>query len=109
MRHAALAVAALLIAASAASAQTVTIRSVKDATVRGGSYAGTNFGDDPILETRQSNDGTYVRRAALTFDTDSTVPANARIASAALVFTVKRGNWQTRRLAACSIPASLDE
>jgi endonuclease/exonuclease/phosphatase family metal-dependent hydrolase len=109
MRHAALAFAALLTAAPAVHAQTVTIRSVKDATVRGGSYASTNYGDDPILETRQSNDDTYVRRAAITFDTDATVPANARIASATLVLTVKSGNAETRRLAACTIPVSFDE
>jgi endonuclease/exonuclease/phosphatase family metal-dependent hydrolase len=109
MRHAALAFAALLTAVPAVHAQTITIRSAKDATVRGGSYATTNFGDDPILETRQSDSDTYLRRAALTFDTDATVPANAHIASAALVLTVKSGNAETRRLAACTIPVSFDE
>jgi endonuclease/exonuclease/phosphatase family metal-dependent hydrolase len=109
MRHAAVAFAALLTAVPAAHAQTVTIRSAKDATVRGGSYAATNFGDDPILETRQSDDQTYLRRAALMFDTDATVPANARIASATLVLTVKSGNAETRRLGACSIPVSFSE
>jgi endonuclease/exonuclease/phosphatase family metal-dependent hydrolase len=109
MRHAAVAFAALLTAAPAVHAQTVTIRSVKDGTVRGGTYAGTNYGDDPILETRQSTNQTYVRRAALTFDTDATVAANARIASATLVLTVKSGNAETRRLAACTIPVSFDE
>jgi endonuclease/exonuclease/phosphatase family metal-dependent hydrolase len=109
MRHAAFVLAALFTAASAAHAQTVTIRSVKDATVRGGTYAGTNFGDDPILETRQSSDSTYLRRAAMTFDTDATVPANSRISSAKLVLTVRGGNAETRRLAACSIPVSFDE
>ncbi len=109
MRHAAVVLAALLTATSAAHAQTVTIRSVKDATVRGGSYAGTNFGDEPTLETRQSSDSTYTRRAVLTFDTDASVPANALISSAKLVLTVKGGNSETRRLGACSIPVSFDE
>jgi endonuclease/exonuclease/phosphatase family metal-dependent hydrolase len=109
MRHAAVALAALLTAVPAAHAQTVTIRSVKDATVRGGSFATTNYGDDSILETRQSDSETYLRRAALTFDTDATVPANARITAATLVLTVKSGNAETRRLAACVIPTSFDE
>ena len=109
MRHAAVALAAILTAVPAAHAQTVTIRSVKDATVRGGSYASTNFGDDPILETRASTDKTYLRRAAIMFDTDTKVPANAHIASATLTLTVKGGNSESRRLAACSIPVSFDE
>jgi endonuclease/exonuclease/phosphatase family metal-dependent hydrolase len=109
MRHAAFALAALLAAVPAAHAQTVTIHSAKDATVRGGTYASTNFGDDPILETRASIYDTYVRRAALTFDTDTKVPANAHIASATLTLTVKGGNSETRRLAACTIPVSFDE
>ena len=109
MRHAAVALAALLATAPAATAQTVTIRATKDATVRGGSYAGTNFGDEPILETRQSGDSTYDRRAVLTFDTETTVADNAKIASATLVLTVKGGNSEARRLAACLVPRSFDE
>jgi len=109
MRHAAFALAALLTAVPAVHAQTVTIRSAKDATVRGGSYASSNFGDDPTLETRASSDGTYRRRAALTFDTDTRVPANAHITSATLTLTVKGGNSESRRLAACTIPVSFDE
>jgi endonuclease/exonuclease/phosphatase family metal-dependent hydrolase len=110
MRHAAFALAAILAVAPAVHAQTVTIRSAKDATVRGGSYASKNFGDDPILVTRASNsDRTYLRRAAMMFDTDARVPANAHIASATLVLTVKGGNSESRRLGACSIPVSFDE
>jgi endonuclease/exonuclease/phosphatase family metal-dependent hydrolase len=109
MRHAAFTLAALLTAAPAVHAQTITLRSLKDATVRGGSYASTNFGDDPILETRQSTDQTYLRRAALMFDTETKVPDNAKIASATLVLTVKSGNSETRRLGACTIPVSFDE
>src|SRR3982751_1871877 len=109
MRHAAFALAAMLTAIPAVHAQTITIHSVKDATVRGGRYAASNYGDEPTLETRQSDDPTYARRAAMTFDTDTTLPANARIASAKLLLTVKGGNAETRRLAACTIPVSFDE
>src|SRR3954447_19787658 len=109
MRHAALAFAALLTAVPAVHAQTITLRSSKDATVRGGGYASKNFGDEPVLETRQADDQTYLRRAAITFDTDAKVPANAHVASATLVLTVKSGNAETRRLGACTIPASFDE
>jgi endonuclease/exonuclease/phosphatase family metal-dependent hydrolase len=109
MRHAAFALAALLTAVPAVHAQTVTIRSAKDATVRAGSYASKNFGDDPTLETRASSDATYRRRAMLMFDTDAKVPANAHITSATLVLTVKDGNSETRRLGACTIPVSFDE
>jgi endonuclease/exonuclease/phosphatase family metal-dependent hydrolase len=109
MRHAAVALAALLTAVPAVHAQTITIHSSKDATVRGGSYASKNFGDEPVLETRQADDQTYLRRAAMTFDTDAKVPANAHIASARLVLTVKGGNAETRRLGACTIPVSFDE
>jgi endonuclease/exonuclease/phosphatase family metal-dependent hydrolase len=108
MRHAAVALAAFLTMVPAAHAQTVTLRSAKDATLRGGTYASTNFGDEPVLETRAADDLTYLRRAALSFDTDATVPANAHIASATLVLTVKDGNSETRRLAACTIPVSFD-
>jgi len=108
MRHAAFTFAALLTAASAVHAQTVTMRSAKDATIRGGSYASTNFGDDSTLATRAANDDTWQRRTALMFDTDAKVPANARIASATLVLTVKGGNSETRRLEACTVPVSFD-
>jgi endonuclease/exonuclease/phosphatase family metal-dependent hydrolase len=101
--------AAAITAASPATAQTLTIRSVKDATIRGGSYASKNFGDSPILETRQSSDPSYVRRAVLTFDTQVPIPANAKIASAKLVLTVKSGNPQARTLNACTVPISFDE
>ncbi len=94
---------------SLAFGQTVTLRSVKDSTIRGGSYANTNFGDDDILETRQSSDAEYLRRAVLTFDTHTTLPAGASISSAKLILTVKGGNSETRTLSACSVPISFDE
>src|SRR4051812_10293135 len=106
-------VAGVLLAAVASAplayGQTVTLRSVKDATIRGGTYASTNFGDDDILETRQSSDGDYLRRAVLTFDTESSISDNASVASAKLTLTVKKGNSEKRTLHACTIPASFDE
>ncbi|HEX7018450.1 MAG TPA: DNRLRE domain-containing protein, partial [Gemmatimonadaceae bacterium] len=108
IRGVALAFVALLTAWPAA-AQSVTLTVAKDATVRGGTYANTNFGSQPILETRQSSDTEWVRRAVLTFDTETTVPDNATIASAKLILTVKQGNSETRQLDAFSIPISFDE
>jgi endonuclease/exonuclease/phosphatase family metal-dependent hydrolase len=108
MRIAALGAAVLLTAVPAVSAQT-TLRSAKDATIRGGSYANTNYGSDPILETRQSDDPTYARRAAVMFDTDASFAATTSIASAQLVLTVKSGNAETRTLAACAMSISFDE
>ena len=108
MRHAAFA-AALLLAGTSVSAQTLTLRSVKDATIRGGSYAGRNFGYDTILETRQSGDAEYVRRALVMFDTAASLPSTAQVASAQLVLTVKGGNAETRSLKACAVPISYDE
>ena len=108
MRIAALGAAALLAAVPAVSAQT-TLRSAKDSTIRGGSYAYTNFGSDPILETRQSDDPTYVRRAAVMFDTAASFSSSATIGSAQLVLTVKSGNNETRTLTACAMPISFDE
>jgi endonuclease/exonuclease/phosphatase family metal-dependent hydrolase len=108
MRIAALGAAALLTAVPAVSAQT-TLRSAKDSTIRGGSYAYTNFGSDPILETRQSDDLTYVRRAAVMFDTDASFSASTSLGSAQLVLTVAGGNGETRTLTACAMPISFDE
>ncbi|HEX5473874.1 MAG TPA: DNRLRE domain-containing protein [Vicinamibacterales bacterium] len=109
MRLAAVAAGLVIAQAGPAAAQTLTLPAVKDATVRGGSYANTNFGSDAILETRQSDSDEYVRRAVLTFDTDTTLPAGASIGTAQLVLTVKGGNSETRQLRAYSIPISFDE
>ncbi len=109
MRHAAVALAALLTTAATVDAQTLTLRSYRDATIRGGSYANSNYGDDAILETRASSDSTYVRRAALMFATAEVLPSSTRIASAQLVLTVKGGNSETRTLLACAVPVSFRE
>jgi len=109
MRNAALALAALFIAATAADAQTITLRSYRDATIRGGAYANTNYGDKNILETRASDDGDYLRRAVVMFDTASVLSSSAQIGSAKLVLTVKSGNAESRRLTACALPVSFNE
>ena len=102
--------AAAILGASHASAQTtVNLTAVKDATLRGGIYADTTHGSKSILATRASTDPSYVRRAALTFDTDATVPANVTIQSATLVLTVEGGDPETRQLGAYLIPVSFDE
>ncbi len=98
-----------LVAAAPALAQTVSLTVSKDATLRGGSYATTKYGSQALLETRASSDPTYVRRAALTFDTETTVPAGATIQSATLVLTVRGGNSETRQLGAFGMPVSFDE
>src|SRR5688572_26904483 len=103
-------IAAALLSASQASAQTTAnITVMKDTTLRGGSYAGTEYGSDSILVTRASGDPTYIRRAALTFDTESAIPDNATIQSATLVLTVKGGNSETRQLGAYGLPVSFEE
>jgi endonuclease/exonuclease/phosphatase family metal-dependent hydrolase len=100
---------AFLGAAHASAQTTANLTVVKDATLRGGSYASTKHGSDPILVTRASDDATYVRRAALTFDTETTIPDNATIQSATLVLTVKGGNGETRQLGAYGLPVSFEE
>jgi endonuclease/exonuclease/phosphatase family metal-dependent hydrolase len=109
MRIAAFAVALLVSAAPLANAQTLTLRSYRDGTMRGGSYANSNFGDDPILETRASSTSDYVRRAALMFATAESLPSSAQIGSAKLILTVKLGNPETRTLTACALPVSFRE
>jgi endonuclease/exonuclease/phosphatase family metal-dependent hydrolase len=109
MRIAALATALLVSAATVANAQTLTLRSYRDGTIRGGTYANSSFGYDPILETRASYDDTYVRRAALMFATAEQFSSSAVIGSARLILTVKDGNAETRTLTACALPVSFRE
>lgn len=106
---------ALVLAAISAStpalfAQTTkTIVVAKDSTIRGGSYASSNHGDDALLATRASDNSTYDRRAVLTFDTHNLIPSGASIQAAKLVLTVRGGNSESRRLSAYAIPISFDE
>ena len=109
MRIAAFAIALLVSAAPVANAQTLTLRSYRDGTIRGGTYANTVYGNDPILETRASWDDSYVRRAALMFATAESLPSTATIASAKLILTVKLGNPESRTLTACALPVSFRE
>lgn len=109
VRAAAIVVPTLLAIATNAMAQSVTLQSYRDATIRAGSYASTNYGDDSILETRVSADPDYLRRAVLMFDTAAVLPSTAQIGSAQLVITVKGGNAATRRLGTCAVPVSFRE
>jgi endonuclease/exonuclease/phosphatase family metal-dependent hydrolase len=85
--------------AGLASAQTTLNLSAEDATLRGGSYANTNFSGN-LLVTRASDSQEYERRALLKFETHLTIPARSTINSAALTLTVRGGNASTRRIGA---------
>ena len=91
--------ASLALPSRAAAQSTVVLdephSEIADTTVRGGTYASTNF-DTGVLVTRSSYYAEYVRRALLKFDTHSRIPAKATIQSATLTLTVKRGNDDTR-------------
>ncbi|HMF95355.1 MAG TPA: alkaline phosphatase family protein [Vicinamibacterales bacterium] len=92
--------ALLLIGATATAQTTVTLTTPPAAsgtTIRGGTYAGINFNGD-LLVTKASGNPTYVRRALLDFDTDSTIPAGATIDSATLTLTVHSGGAAASRL-----------
>jgi len=83
-----------------AAAQTIVLNQpgthVTDTTIRGGSYSGTNFDNQPLI-TRRSSDPEWERRALIKFDTENFIPAGARIASATLTLTVKSGLGSTTR------------
>jgi endonuclease/exonuclease/phosphatase family metal-dependent hydrolase len=101
--------ALLLTMATAASAQTITLAQGNATTLRGGTYASSNFSNEPVLETRASSDATYVRRGLLKFDTHTLVPAGASIASARLTITMAGGNSESRKLSAYAVNSSYDE
>jgi endonuclease/exonuclease/phosphatase family metal-dependent hydrolase len=79
-----------------------------DTTIRGGSYASTNFQND-VLMTRASDDVEYERRALIKFDTENFVPAKSTIQSAKLTLTVAGGNTETRKLSLYRVVNSFDE
>jgi endonuclease/exonuclease/phosphatase family metal-dependent hydrolase len=90
---------ATIAAAIPASAQsTMTINQsgsqVVYTTLRGGSYADTNQGDD--LETKTSSDLSVTRRGLLKFDT-TTIPVGTVISSATLTLTVQSGGATASR------------
>ncbi|HSL21368.1 MAG TPA: DNRLRE domain-containing protein [Vicinamibacterales bacterium] len=96
-----------LLPAEAAAQKTITL-SADDATLRGGSYANTNYGNG-VLATRRSDDASYERRALLKFDTHNTIPAGSPISSARLVLTVAGGNADSRRIGAYCVTKSFNE
>ncbi|HSL21369.1 MAG TPA: DNRLRE domain-containing protein [Vicinamibacterales bacterium] len=99
-----LTLAGALALALPAGAQTITLTDASDTTLRGGSYANTNFGRDTVLTTRDgSTDLTYERRILLKFDTHNTIAASSPVASATLTLTVKGGNSLPRTLDAFRI------
>ena len=61
-----------------------------DTTIRGGTYASTNF-DGDLLVTRASSDPTFVRKALLDFDLTGAIPSGSVVQSAALTMTVHWG------------------
>jgi endonuclease/exonuclease/phosphatase family metal-dependent hydrolase len=103
--------ALLLLTAAAvpAAGQTLQLNESHATTIRGGSYAGTNFSADPLLATRASSDSSYVRRAIVKFDTHNTITQGASIASASLTLTVAGGNSESRTLRVYRISTSYDE
>lgn len=101
--------ATVLVTAASAAAQTLTLRDSSATTLRGGSYANTNFANALELETRASSDPTYVRRIQLKFDTHNTIPLGTSVASATLTLTVAGGNSESRVLTAYRGGYSYDE
>jgi endonuclease/exonuclease/phosphatase family metal-dependent hydrolase len=105
-----LATAAL--SASAAAQTTVTINAPKTqvvyTTLRGGTYANTNQGND--LETKTSSDWSVTRRAILKFDTQNTIPAGSTVSSAKLTVKVRSGGaTASRHIAAYQMTQSWTE
>jgi endonuclease/exonuclease/phosphatase family metal-dependent hydrolase len=92
-----------------ASAQTLTLTDANATTLRGGTYAGTNYGSQGILETRASDNATYVRRPILKFDTQNTIPAGSVVTSALLTVTVAGGNSESRSIGLYRLSSSYDE
>ena len=101
----------LLVLAGAipAAAQSVKLTNANATTLRGGAYAGTNYGSQPVLETRASDDLSYERRAILKFDTQNTIPAGSSVSSAVLTITVAGGNSASRSIGLYRVPTSYDE
>jgi endonuclease/exonuclease/phosphatase family metal-dependent hydrolase len=96
--------------AAAAGAQTLTLAESNATTLRAGSYAGRNYSNEKVIETRASADADYVRRGLLKFDTHTTIAAGAAIASARLTVTVAPGsNGESRTLSAYGVTTSYDE
>ncbi len=93
----------------AAQAQTLTLTDSAATTLRGGSYANTNYSTSGILVTRASSNASYQRRALLKFDTHNTIPGGSSIASAILTVTVRGGNGETRQIGAFRVSSPYTE
>ncbi len=110
VRHVAGAALLTLAAVATATAQTaLTLSDSSATTLRGGTYASTNLSGQSVLETRASSDLTYVRRALLKFDTNTTIAAGTSIASAYLTVTVAGGNSESRQLSVFHETSSYDK
>src|SRR4029078_11445224 len=93
-----------------AAAQTLVLNDANATTLRGGSYAATNYGSQGVLETRASSDPSYLRRALFKFDTNNTIAQGTPIKSAILTGTVASGsNGETRQISAYQERSSYDE
>jgi endonuclease/exonuclease/phosphatase family metal-dependent hydrolase len=101
--------ASLLLTASAAGAQTITLSDSNATTLRAGTYASENYSDEKVIETKASSDSSFDRRALMKFDTHNTIREDTSIASARLTITVAGGNSQTRTLSAYGVTSSYDE
>jgi endonuclease/exonuclease/phosphatase family metal-dependent hydrolase len=106
-----MAAAFLLLGAAAipAGAQTLQLTDSSATTLRGGTYASTNYSSATLLETRASDDASYTRRILLKFDTYTTIPAGTPIVSAMLTLTQAGGNAETRTIGAYREGSSYDE
>ncbi len=92
-----------------AAAQTIQLTESNATTLRGGTYAGTSYASQALLETRASADASYQRRPILKFDTQNTIPAGSSVASAVLTVTVAGGNAATRTIGLYRLATSYDE
>jgi len=105
--------AAFLVAAAvaipAAAQSSLQLTDGNATTIRGGTYATTNFSTQTIVETRSCNDYSYNRRVLLKFDTQNTIPEGTSIVSATLTMTVAGGNAESRLIGAYRVPVSYDE
>ena len=66
--------ASLLLTASVAGAQTITLSESNATTLRAGTYASENYSDEKVIETKASSDSSFDRRALMKFDTHTTIP-----------------------------------
>lgn len=96
--------------ATIAGAQsTLTLKDANATTLRGGTYASTNYSGKTTTETKASSDSSYKRRTLLKFDTHTTLPMGTSISSAKLTITVAGGSSETRNLSAYHVTSSYDE